>query len=79
MSKSRALAGLRVGYALVGVRLIDALHRVKNNFDSYPLGRCSQAAATASVHHLHDQQVRMISLSPPKSTWASSITAGVSG
>jgi histidinol-phosphate aminotransferase len=39
MSKSRALAGLRVGYALGGVGLIEALHRVKNSFNFNPLGR----------------------------------------
>ena len=50
MSKSRALAGLRVGYALGGVGLIEALHRVKNSFNSYPLGRLAQAGAVASVH-----------------------------
>jgi histidinol-phosphate aminotransferase len=50
MSKSRALAGLRVGYALGSVGLIEALHRVKNSFNSYPLGRLAQAGATASVH-----------------------------
>jgi histidinol-phosphate/aromatic aminotransferase/cobyric acid decarboxylase-like protein len=50
ISKSRALAGLRMGYALGGVGLIEALHRVKNSFNSYPLGRLAQAGATASVH-----------------------------
>jgi histidinol-phosphate aminotransferase len=49
MSKSRALAGLRIGYALGDVGLIEALHRVKNSFNSYPLGRVAQAGATASV------------------------------
>jgi histidinol-phosphate aminotransferase len=49
MSKSRALAGLRVGYALGDVGLIKALHRVKDSFNSYPLGRVAQAGATASV------------------------------
>ena len=49
MSKSRALAGLRVGYALGGVGLIEALRRVKDSFNSYPLGRLAQAGATASV------------------------------
>jgi histidinol-phosphate aminotransferase len=49
MSKSRALAGLRVGYALGDVGLIEALHRVKDSFNSYPLGRIAQAGATASV------------------------------
>jgi histidinol-phosphate aminotransferase len=49
MSKSRALAGLRVGYALGDAELIKALLRVKDSFNSYPLGRIAQAGATASV------------------------------
>jgi histidinol-phosphate aminotransferase len=49
MSKSRALAGLRVGYALGDVGLIEALSRVKDSFNSYPLDRVAQAGATASV------------------------------
>ena len=49
MSKSRALAGLRVGYALADAGLIEALRRVKDSFNSYPLGRIAQAGATASV------------------------------
>ena len=49
MSKSRALAGLRVGYALGDAGLIEALRRVKDSFNSYPLGRIALAGATASV------------------------------
>jgi histidinol-phosphate aminotransferase len=49
MSKSRALAGLRVGYALGNVGLIEALRGVKDSFNSYPLGRVAQAGAVASV------------------------------
>ena len=49
MSKSRALAGLRVGYALGHAGLIDALNRVKNSFNSYPLGRPAQAGAVAAL------------------------------
>jgi histidinol-phosphate aminotransferase len=63
MSKSRALAGLRVGYALGGVGLIEALHRVKNSFNSYPLGRLAQAGATASVHddaYFHESCARVV-------------------
>ncbi|HQN50616.1 MAG TPA: histidinol-phosphate transaminase, partial [Phenylobacterium sp.] len=48
-SKSRALAGLRVGYALGHPDLIEALTRVKDSFNSYPLGRPAQAGAIASV------------------------------
>jgi histidinol-phosphate aminotransferase len=49
MSKSRALAGLRVGYALGDAALIEALVRVKDSFNSYPLGRPAQAGALASI------------------------------
>ncbi|MBH9551348.1 histidinol-phosphate transaminase [Inhella gelatinilytica] len=48
-SKSRALAGLRVGYALGHPALIEALVRVKDSFNSYPLDRLAQAGAQASV------------------------------
>jgi histidinol-phosphate aminotransferase len=48
-SKSRALAGLRVGYALGAPSLIEALSRVKNCFNSYPVGRIASAGAIASV------------------------------
>lgn len=49
MSKSRALAGLRVGYAIGDAALIQGLTRVKDSFNSYPLGRPAQAGAMASV------------------------------
>jgi histidinol-phosphate aminotransferase len=49
MSKSRALAGLRVGYAIGDSELIEALTRVKDSFNSYPLGRPAQAGAIASL------------------------------
>ena len=49
MSKSRALAGLRVGYALGDAGLMEALRRVKDSFNSYPLGRLAQVGAAASV------------------------------
>ncbi len=49
LSKSRALAGLRVGYATGNVDLIEALNRVKDSFNSYPLDRFAQAGATAAM------------------------------
>lgn len=49
LSKSRALAGLRVGYALGQAPLIEALTRVKDSFNSYPLDRFAQAGATAAI------------------------------
>lgn len=48
LSKSRALAGLRVGFAMGQAPLIAALERVKNSFNSYPLGRLAQAGAAAA-------------------------------
>lgn len=48
-SKSRALAGLRVGFALGHPELIDALERIKNSFNSYPLDRLAQAGAVAAI------------------------------
>lgn len=49
LSKSRSLAGLRVGFALGHADLIDGLNRVKNSFNSYPLDRIAQAAASAAI------------------------------
>jgi histidinol-phosphate aminotransferase len=49
LSKSRALAGLRVGFAFGQPDLIDALNRVKNSFNSYPLDRLAQAGAIAAI------------------------------
>ena len=47
-SKSRSLAGLRVGFAIAQPHLIEALETVKNSFNSYPLDRFAIAAAVAS-------------------------------
>lgn len=49
LSKSRALAGLRVGFALGQAPLIEALDRVKNSFNSYPLDRLALAGAVAAM------------------------------
>ena len=49
LSKSRALAGLRVGFAVGHPDLIAGLERVKDSFNSYPLGRLAQAGAVAAV------------------------------
>jgi len=49
LSKSRSLAGLRVGYAMGHPQLIEGLDRVKNSFNSYPLDRLAQAGAQAAV------------------------------
>lgn len=49
LSKSRSLAGLRVGYAIGDAGLVEALTRVKDSFNSYPLDRVAQAGATAAI------------------------------
>jgi histidinol-phosphate aminotransferase len=49
LSKSRALAGLRVGYAMGQADLIEALTRVKDSFNSYPLDRLAIAGAVAAI------------------------------
>ena len=49
MSKSWALAGLRVGVAMGSADLIEGLQRVKNSFNSYPLGVLAQQAALAAL------------------------------
>jgi histidinol-phosphate aminotransferase len=48
VSKSRALAGLRVGLALGHTELIEGLTRVKDSFNSYPLDRLASAGAVAA-------------------------------
>ncbi|MFF2092509.1 histidinol-phosphate transaminase [Paenibacillus sp. NPDC058174] len=49
LSKSRSLAGLRVGWALGSEELIDGLNRVKNSFNSYTIDRLALAGAIAAI------------------------------
>jgi histidinol-phosphate aminotransferase len=49
LSKSRSLAGLRVGFAVGHASLIDGLERVKNSFNAYPLNRFAIAGAVAAI------------------------------
>ena len=49
LSKSRSLAGLRVGFAVGHADLIEALERVKNSFNSYPLDRLAIVGAVAAL------------------------------
>ncbi|HBP6796663.1 TPA: histidinol-phosphate transaminase [Pseudomonas aeruginosa] len=48
LSKSRSLAGLRVGLAVGHADLVEALERIKNSFNSYPLDRLAIAGAAAA-------------------------------
>ena len=57
LSKSRSLAGLRVGLAVGHPELIEALERIKNSFNSYPLDRIAIAgAATAFEDRAYFEQ-----------------------
>lgn len=49
LSKSRSLAGMRIGFAIAHPELIEALVRVKDSFNSYPLDSLAIAAGTAAM------------------------------
>ena len=48
-SKSRALAGLRLGYALSTPEIIAGIERIRYSFNSYNVNRATQAAGIASL------------------------------
>ncbi len=63
LSKSRSLAGLRVGFAIGDPGLVSALETVKSSFNSYPIDRLAQAAALAAIEDeawLEDTRQRVI-------------------
>jgi histidinol-phosphate aminotransferase len=49
LSKSKSLAGLRVGFAIGSVKLIEGLCRIRDSFNSYTLDRLALAGACAAV------------------------------
>ena len=63
MSKSRSMAGMRIGFALGSADLIEGLERVKNSFNSYPLGHLQIAAGISAIKdsdHFKDTCQRVI-------------------
>ena len=63
MSKSRSMAGMRIGFALGSADLIEGLERVKNSFNSYPLGHLQIAAGISAIEdsdHFKDTCHRVI-------------------
>ena len=48
-SKSRGLAGIRLGFAMGDYGLISAIARVKNSFNTYPVDRLASCAGIASL------------------------------
>lgn len=49
LSKARSLAGLRMGFAMGHPDLVEALDRVKNSFNSYPIDRLAMAGSIAAM------------------------------
>lgn len=49
MSKSRALAGMRIGFAMGHPALIEGLNRVKNSINSYTMDRLALVAGAAAM------------------------------
>lgn len=63
LSKSRSLAGLRVGFAIGQRPLVEALDRVKDSFNSYPLDCLAIAGAVAAIEDdawFHETRDRII-------------------
>lgn len=48
-SKSRSMAGVRIGYAMARPELIQAMNDVRYSFNSYPMSRLSVAAGVAAL------------------------------
>lgn len=48
-SKSRSLAGMRIGFAIGSKALISVLEAVKNSYNSYTVNSISMAAGTAAI------------------------------
>ena len=72
LSKSRSLAGVRVGFAVGDAALIEGLERVKNSFNSYPLGSVEQAGATAAIKDVeHFESCRQKTIDTRESATAS--------
>lgn len=62
-SKSRSLAGLRIGFAIGNPDLINGLDRIKNSINSYTLDRLAQTAAIASIkdtEYFEETKVKII-------------------
>lgn len=77
LSKSHSLAGLRVGYAVGNATLIEALERVKNSFNSYPLDRLAIVGATAALGDKpHLEQTRLAVMQSRASLSAALVNLG---
>jgi histidinol-phosphate aminotransferase len=72
LSKSRSLAGLRVGMAMGHPDLIEGLNRIKNSFNSYTLDRLAIAGAVAAIEDqaYFEETTRMIIATRERTTEA---------
>ena len=77
LSKSHSLAGLRIGYAVGQRELIDALERVKDSFNSYPLDRLALVGAAAAMEDkAHLEQTRRAVMSSRSLLTAAMVALG---
>lgn len=72
MSKSRSLAGLRVGFAMGNANLIAALNCVKNSFNSYTLDRLALAGAEGAIHDVEYQRATLFKIMSTRS-WTETV------
>ena len=77
-SKSHALAGMRIGYAIGSPRLIAALKRIRDSFNSYPLDLLAQKAGEAAILDTAytAETVRLVCEARDK-CWAALLAAGI--
>jgi histidinol-phosphate aminotransferase len=73
LSKSRSLAGLRVGFAMGHRDLIDALERVKNSFNSYPLDRFAIYGGAAAMRDREHFEITRQKIMATRSTLISGL------
>lgn len=62
-SKSRSMAGVRIGYAMAQPELIQAMNDVRYSFNSYPMSRLSVAAGVAALQdedYFQETQAKVI-------------------
>lgn len=74
-SKSRSLAGLRVGFAIGHPALIEGLERVKNSFNSYPLDRLAIAGGVAALEDVAYFEQARTSVIDSRESLATSLSA----
>ncbi|MCC2595337.1 histidinol-phosphate transaminase [Pusillimonas sp. MFBS29] len=75
LSKSRSLAGLRVGFAIADAQIIEGLNRVKDSFNSYPLDSLAQAGAIAAIQDTDYLQKMCLAVTEARTQLAQQLSA----